>query len=313
MRSSTILLTLGAALAVASPVHRALHKRQDIVSVWDIVTDIVYVTVTEDPNAPAEPTTTVVVYNTAFVQPVAAATTSSTPPPPPPPPPTTSSTPPPAPTTTVPPPPPPAPTTSTEAAPVAVPSPAPVEEPTTTAAAVVASPTDFISTALYHHNVHRANHSSPAVTWDDTLAGYAAITAQTCVFAHDMTEGLGGYGQNLAAYGTSASDIGSLDTSSLVADAITNQWYYGEAAAMIYGEESPPTTGGEYLHFSQVIWKASTTVGCATVQCGAGTIFSYGSWYTVCNYGPEGNVEGSFIENCAEPIGNPPIPAPVIT
>lgn len=187
MRSSTILLALGATLAVASPVHRALHQKKDLVSVYDIITDIVYVTVTEDPNAPPESTTLVINYNTVFVQPVAAATTSSTPPPPPPPP-TTSSTPPPAATTTVPPPPPPpAPTTSTEAAPVVVPSPAPVvEAPTTTAAAAVASPTDYISTALYHHNVHRANHSAPDVTWSDTLAGYAAITAQKCVFAHDM-------------------------------------------------------------------------------------------------------------------------------
>jgi uncharacterized protein YkwD len=186
MRSSTILLTLGAALAVASPVHRALHQKKDLVSVYDIVTDIVYVTVTEDPNAPPESTTVVVNYATVYVQPVAAATTSSTPPPPPPPP-TTSSTPPPAATTTVPPPPPPAPTTSTEAAPVVVPSPAPVvEAAATTAAAPVASPTDYISTALYHHNIHRANHSSPDVTWSDTLAGYAEITAKTCVFAHDM-------------------------------------------------------------------------------------------------------------------------------
>jgi uncharacterized protein YkwD len=144
------------------------------------------VTVTEDPNAASESTTLVMNYNTVYVQPVAAATTSSTPPPPPPPP-TTSSTPPPAATTTVPPPPPPpAPTTSTEAAPVVVPSPAPVVVAATTAAAAVASPTDYISTALYHHNVHRANHSAPDVTWDDTLAGYAAITAKTCVFAHDM-------------------------------------------------------------------------------------------------------------------------------
>jgi len=184
MRSSTILLALGATLAVASPVHQALHQKKDLVSVTDIVTDIVYVTVTEDPNAPPESTTLVMAYNTVFVQPVAAATTSSTPPP------STSTTVPPAESTTVvipPPPPPPAPTTSTEAAPVVVPSPAPVvEAPTTTAAAAVASPTDYISTALYHHNVHRANHSAPDVTWSDTLAGYAAITAQKCVFAHDM-------------------------------------------------------------------------------------------------------------------------------
>jgi uncharacterized protein YkwD len=190
MRSSTILLALGATLAVASPVHRAFHQKKDLVSVYDIVTEIVYVTVTEDPNAPPGLSTTLVInYNTVFVQPVAAATTSSTPPPPPPPPPPTTSTTLPLPSTTMvlPPPPPPAPTTSTEAAPVVVPSPAPVvEAATTTAAAAVASPTDYISTALYHHNVHRANHSAPDVTWSDTLAGYAAITAQKCVFAHDM-------------------------------------------------------------------------------------------------------------------------------
>jgi hypothetical protein len=66
----------------------------------------------------------------------------------------------------------------------------------------------------------------------------------------------------------------------LVADGITNQWYYGEAANVIYNQNSPSISGPEFLHFTQVVWKSTTTVGCATVQCGAGTIFSYGSWYT---------------------------------
>ncbi len=49
-----------------------------------------------------------------------------------------------------------------------------------------AAPSDYPSTGLYHHNIHRANHSSPEVSWDDTLAGYSAATARTCVFQHDM-------------------------------------------------------------------------------------------------------------------------------
>jgi uncharacterized protein YkwD len=39
---------------------------------------------------------------------------------------------------------------------------------------------------LYQHNIHRANHSAPNLEWDETLAQYAANTANGCVFAHDM-------------------------------------------------------------------------------------------------------------------------------
>lgn len=49
-----------------------------------------------------------------------------------------------------------------------------------------AAPTDFASTAVYHHNVHRENNSAPALEWDSTYAGYAAETAKKCKFAHDM-------------------------------------------------------------------------------------------------------------------------------
>lgn len=45
---------------------------------------------------------------------------------------------------------------------------------------------DVISQAIYHHNIHRFNHSASAVGWNDELADYASITAATCVFEHDM-------------------------------------------------------------------------------------------------------------------------------
>lgn len=58
---------------------------------------------------------------------------------------------------------------------------------TTAAAASTASVgTDFESIALYHHNVHRANQSASDLTYDTTIAGYAATLAERCEFAHDV-------------------------------------------------------------------------------------------------------------------------------
>jgi type IV secretory pathway VirB10-like protein len=190
MRSSTIIALLGATLAVASPLHQALHaKHAKKAYVYDIVTDIVYVTVTEGelPSTSSTPDTTVVVANTVYVNPVeqstAAATTSSSVPPPPPPPSTTSE--PPAPTTTQAPPPPP-PAATTEAAPVA----APTQEAAAVVEAPASSPTassdPFISAAVSNHDSCRSSHSAGGVTYNETLAQFAAITAATCVFAHDL-------------------------------------------------------------------------------------------------------------------------------
>jgi uncharacterized protein YkwD len=293
MRSSIVLTGLCAALAIASPVRNQLKKKA---LVTDIVTEIVYVTVT-DGDIPI-PDKTVVVSKTKFVEfvPTSSSSSSSSTSTPPPPPPTTTSTPPPPPPTTTP--------------VVEVPAPTPEPEVASTAATTAAAapqvqaPTsgDYVSTALYHHNAHRANHSASALSWDDTLAGYALNTAQTCVFAHDMGQGSGGYGQNLAAYGVS-SGVGSLDKATLVADAITNQWYYGEVGNMPYGQNSPSISGPEFLHFTQVVWKSSSTVGCATVECPAGSIFSYASLYTVCDYKSAGNMMGEFVSQVGKAVG----------
>jgi outer membrane biosynthesis protein TonB len=63
---------------------------------------------------------------------------------------------------------------------------APAAPPATTAQAQAAEPTDYASTAVYHHNLHRLNYSAPALEWGQTYADYAAETAAKCVFAHDM-------------------------------------------------------------------------------------------------------------------------------
>lgn len=48
------------------------------------------------------------------------------------------------------------------------------------------APTDYAGTALYHHNIHRQNHSAPILTWNPDQANVAAQIASSCVFAHNM-------------------------------------------------------------------------------------------------------------------------------
>ena len=43
-------------------------------------------------------------------------------------------------------------------------------------------------------------------------------------------------------------------------------------------------------HFTQVVWKATTDVGCGWARCVFGT-------FLVCNYKGPGNYEGRFPEN----------------
>ena len=50
----------------------------------------------------------------------------------------------------------------------------------------VDAPDDYAKKAVYHHNLHRANHSAPDIAWDAGLASTAATIASSCVYAHDV-------------------------------------------------------------------------------------------------------------------------------
>jgi hypothetical protein len=82
-----------------------------------------------------------------------------------------------------------------------------------------------------------------------------------------------------------------------LANAIVNQWYYKEVNSFLpsyFGQKTPDMTNfGSWGHFSQVVWASSSSVGCASQLCPAGTIFTtYQSWFTVCNY----VVAGEFLD-----------------
>lgn len=68
----------------------------------------------------------------------------------------------------------------------------------------------------------------------------------------------------------------------------------------MYGETNPSFADFEnWGHFSQIVWKDTTGVGCAVVDCGTGGLANVGSdvppYFTVCNYYPAGKFTSSFL------------------
>lgn len=159
----------------------------------------------------------------------------------------------------------------------------------TYSATSAAATSSFSDVAVYHHNIHRSNHSAAAIGYDDTYAGYAATVAASCVFAHDLSEGDGNYGQNIAMY--ASSDENALDENTAIAQAITSMWYNSELDLYPgpYGSEPSMSDFDAWGHFSQIVWKEQTVIGCAVQKCAPGTMESgMTAWYSVCNYYPAG-------------------------
>ncbi|KAF7933003.1 uncharacterized protein EAE97_008770 [Botrytis byssoidea] len=305
MRSSIVVASLCAAFAAASPLVKkgleiAAPAAQVVETHVDVVTNVVMVTVTGEPvivTAGAESTPApVVVTVTAPAQsrPHRHSHSQAAPAP--------------------------APTTTSQAVVVVTETQAPatyaaapatneaaaakVVEVTTSSAAPVAATTEAASatdalspTCVAAHNNARASHKASAMTWNQTLADYAAQEGSCTKFAHDLTAGGGGYGQNIAVSGNSNS--GAFTTEAALADHI-QQWYEEESLfGSLYGVANPSEAVGDFLHFTQIVWQGSRQVGCAVKTCGTDNSIYPGMyiWYSVCNYYPAGNVIGEFATN----------------
>lgn len=61
-----------------------------------------------------------------------------------------------------------------------------------------------------------------------------------------------------------------------------------------YGGEPDTATVGAWGHYTQVVWKSTTSVGCYTQDCSTapgglqGTGANVPPYFTVCNYAPAG-------------------------
>ncbi|OVA16075.1 Allergen V5/Tpx-1-related [Macleaya cordata] len=132
------------------------------------------------------------------------------------------------------------------------------------------SPQDYLAP----HNAARAEVGVGPITWDDTIAAfsrdYANQRSGDCNLIH--SGGGGRYGENLAG------SSGALSATDAVKLWVSEKRFYN------YGSNS--CQGGECLHYTQVVWRNSVRLGCASVTCRTGGTF------VICNYGPPGNYVG---------------------
>jgi len=137
-----------------------------------------------------------------------------------------------------------------------------------------------IRTLLQEHNRVRADVGVGKLVWSDKLARYAQawtnhLAATTCQMAHRPNKGKwkGRYGENLFI-GTAG--FYSVREAVLAWESEKADYHYGTFT----GNSHKPIG-----HYTQVVWKASSKLGCGQTLC-------KGNLIVACNYDPPGNYLG---------------------
>jgi pathogenesis-related protein 1 len=149
-------------------------------------------------------------------------------------------------------------------------------------------PTDAAGEAfLAAHNAVRAGAKNPVpspalapLTWSAQAAFVAQGWANNCAFEHNAQRG--NLGENLYAT-TVASDT---------PERVVGAW---AAEASDYSYSSNTCAAGRVCgHYTQLVWRDTRQVGCASARCTRNSPFSgFSTWYLwVCDYAPPGNFVG---------------------
>ncbi|KAF3041223.1 hypothetical protein E8E11_000913 [Didymella keratinophila] len=141
------------------------------------------------------------------------------------------------------------------------------------------SDSDFQTTILNVTNLYRQQHNASQLTWNESLAEFAKDWSEDCKFKHSG----GPSGENLASGYPNVT-------------ASVEAWGNERKDYDFKKGEFSSATG----HFTQLVWRNTTTVGCARTECNGGQKGGNGDapgWYIVCEYYPAGNVLDQFKDN----------------
>jgi hypothetical protein len=136
----------------------------------------------------------------------------------------------------------------------------------------------------------KVNANEPPLVCDPIAAQVALNYANMCMWGHNANRmpqyaalgGTGQVGENLAA------GVGQTPAQA-VALWVSEMQYYNHA-----NNTCSAPSNSSCGHYTQVVWKATTAVGCAKVTCTTGSpLGTGGSWdYSVCDFTPAGNYSG---------------------
>lgn len=154
--------------------------------------------------------------------------------------------------------------------------------------------------ALLAHNTARRRHGVKDLTYDTGLENkalnYAKYLVENNLFQHDGN--LGYEGENLAK-GYSSTPVTFCGLAFFWYDEIRN---YDENMKVMYNFAPIPTNLG---HFTQMIWKSTTKVGCGGAWKETGDQKRPILTIYVCRYSPPGNVQLEFNANIMPSKANP--------
>jgi len=151
-----------------------------------------------------------------------------------------------------------------------------------------------IDTILAGHNADRAPYGSPALTWDTSIAATAQSWANGCSHTHSTNS----FGENIA-YGTNPRTY-------------ANSGWRSEQALWTCSTTSLGACNGICGHWTQIVWKNSTRLGCGQAFCNTNSPFNgFPTWYfLVCNFSPAGNIGNRpAVSSCpTSPVAPAPVP-----
>ena len=164
--------------------------------------------------------------------------------------------------------------------------------PTPTAEKPAEQPDDRFARTAAAHNRIRGEKNLPPLSWSDSLASYAGEWANQLAAGKDCNmehrPGSGTFkqehGENLYWASARVWTDGRREVQAVTIDEVVNDWA-SEVKDYDYASNTC-SPGKQCGHYTQVVWKDTTSVGCAYKQCGDS------SQLWVCNYSPAGNIIG---------------------
>ncbi|KAF2578084.1 hypothetical protein F2Q68_00002760 [Brassica cretica] len=129
---------------------------------------------------------------------------------------------------------------------------------------------------LNAHNTARESSGVPPLGWDRGLARFADKWAKQRKPDCSMQHSGGPYGENIFWY---------RHRKTWWPGRVVMKWFEERFS---YDTKTNSCASGEMCgHYTQIVWRDTTAVGCARVKCDEGRGF-----LVVCEYNPRGNYEG---------------------